>query len=73
MREQDIIELQMQLAFQEDLLDNLNQALGSQQQQILDLQAQLRGLLEEMQRYKEQAQQGDDYLRLLESEKPPHY
>lgn len=72
-KEQDIIELQMQLAFQEDLLESLNQALSSQQQEILLLKSQLEFLSKEMQSYKQQSQQGNDYQRLLENERPPHY
>lgn len=71
--EQELIELQMQLAFQEDLLENLNQALSSQQQEILMLKSQLEFLAKEMQSYKQQSQQSDGFQRLLENERPPHY
>lgn len=72
-KEQEIIELQMQLAFQEDLLESLNQALSRQQQEILLLKTQLKLLAKQMKDYKQQEQQSEDYLRLLESERPPHY
>lgn len=72
--EQDIIELQTQLAFQEDLLEQLNQALGSQQQELLHLQYQISFLVEELKQQKDQTQHNNgDYSRLLENERPPHY
>lgn len=72
--EQDIIELQTQLAFQEDLLEQLNQALSSQQQELLHLQSQISFLVEELKQQKDQTQHNNgDYSRLLENERPPHY
>lgn len=71
--EQQVIELQTQLAFQEDLLDSLNQTVSKQQQAILQLQSQLQRLLTEIKDIMEESSRGSDYSRLLEAEKPPHY
>lgn len=40
--ENRLVNLETQLAFQEDLIQKLDVALGSQQRQILDLQDQVR-------------------------------
>ncbi len=67
--QQQLEELQSQMAFQEDTVAALNEALAAQQQEILTLQRQL-ALLK--QRLDEQALQIADGP--AESEpKPPHY
>jgi SlyX protein len=66
-----VMELQGQLAFQEDAVGSLDQALAQQQQEIMLLRRQLEIL---RQRQQEQITQNDaghsvDSL----DEKPPHY
>ena len=42
---QDIDELEMKIMFQEDLIERLNQSLGEQQQQLCELQFQMKHVL----------------------------
>ena len=69
--EDRITELEIRLAWQDDLLDNLNQALIRQQQQLDLMQQQLRRL------YDMTTQQGQiesgSLLAQLQQEIPPHY
>ncbi len=65
-----LAEVQSQLAFQEDTLAALNEAVASQQQEILVLRGQL-ALLK--QRQDEQAAQFDPSTAAPADEKPPHY
>ena len=67
--QQQVEELQSQLAFQEDTVSALNTALAAQQKEILTLQRQL-ALLK--QRLDEQASQIGDAGPDAD-EKPPHY
>ena len=66
-----LAELQSQLAFQEDTVQALNDALASQQQEILVLRRQVELL---KQRLDEQAaDQEQTVAGPIEEEKPPHY
>lgn len=65
-----LIEVQSQLAFQEETVQALNDALAEQQREILRLKRQL-VLLKE--RQDEQAARADDGHGLSVQEKPPHY
>ena len=62
-----LVEVQTQLAFQEDLLGQLNTALANQQQEIADLRRQGELLRDQ---YRELQQQLPDGVPV---EKPPHY
>lgn len=70
--EQQIIDLQTQSAFQEDMLHALNEVVSTQQQDILQLKAQLKKVLDELKTVIDDADYGDN-SRLLENERPPHY
>jgi SlyX protein len=63
---QQVLELQSQLAFQEDAISGLDAALAQQQQEILLLRRQLELLHERL-----RAQAGHDIAAT--DEKPPHY
>jgi SlyX protein len=67
---EDIVELQSQMAFQEDNVQALNAALGQQQQEILTLRRQLELL---KQRQEEQASSSDQPAEGPANERPPHY
>lgn len=66
----DLIEVQNQLAFQDDTIQALNSALTSQQQEILVLRRQIELL---KQRQDEQGTGVDDDQSAPAAEKPPHY
>lgn len=69
--QQQLMEVQSQLAFQEDTVQALNDAVAQQQQEILLLRRQL-ALLK--QRQDEQAVRADEQGGGLPvAEKPPHY
>jgi SlyX protein len=65
-----VAELQTQLAFQEDALNQLDAALAGQQQDMQTLARQFELLKE---RQKELATQQEQAPAALEDEKPPHY
>jgi SlyX protein len=68
---QQLMEVQSQMAFQEDTVQSLNEALVAQQQEILILQRQMTLL---KQRQDEQATQPElDGSVPPADEKPPHY
>lgn len=69
--EDRITELEIRLAWQDDLLDNLNQALIRQQQQLDLMQQQLRRLYD-MTTQQGQVESGS-LLAQLQQEIPPHY
>ena len=64
-----LVELQSQVAFQDDTIATLNEAVASQQQEILVLREQLTLL---KQRQEEQAAQLD-HGGPAANERPPHY
>ena len=69
--QQQVAELQSQLAFQEDAVSSLDGALAQQQQEILVLRRQLELL---KQRQDEHAARGDaGSTDFTDNEKPPHY
>lgn len=61
-----LVEVQSQLAFQEDALHGLNEAIAAQQQELLVLRRQLQLL---KQRQDEQSNTGPTAA----DERPPHY
>ncbi len=67
---EQLAEVQSQLAFQEDTVASLNEALAEQQREILLLKRQL-ALLK--QRQDEQAALFDSGAASPAEEKPPHY
>jgi len=66
--EQQLVDMQTRLAYQEDAIDSLNQTVVDQQQQIDGLQQQIRILREQ---YLEQSSAHATVD--TGSEKPPHY
>ena len=67
---EDMVELQSQMAFQEDTIQALNEAMATQQQEILTLRRQLELL---KQRQEEQAAASDPVSDGPGDERPPHY
>ncbi|RDK10810.1 SlyX family protein [Cupriavidus lacunae] len=63
-----INELEIKLAFQEDLLDTLNSTVARQQQQIDLLQEQFRALYQQVRSAATTADEADP-----QQEIPPHY
>ena len=66
-----VMELQSQLAFQEDAVGSLDQALAQQQQEIMLLRRQLEILRQRQQEQTTQSEAGPSVGTL--DEKPPHY
>lgn len=66
--QQQLVDVQTQLAYQEDTVRQLNQALAAQQQEILVLRRQMQLL---KQRQDEQTHAGG--ITAPADEKPPHY
>ena len=66
MNESRIEEIETKAAFQEDLLQKLDDALASQQKQILDLKGQIKAL-------NEQVRSLEAGLPPVEDAPPPHY
>lgn len=60
-------ELETRIAFQEDLLQKLDDALAGQQKQLFDLQARLALVTEQVRELEPTVDQDPD------SERPPHY
>ena len=68
---QQMVQMQSQLAFQEDMVRSLDEALSQQQQEILSLRRQLELL---GQRLQDNAAQHETGLAATPAdEKPPHY
>ena len=68
--QEQLVELQTRVAFQEDTLTQLNQVVAKQDQEILTLQQQLRLLAKRLDDALYQQEQGDE--KPLD-ERPPHY
>lgn len=68
---QQMMHMQSQLAFQEDAVQSLDEALVQQQQEILLLHRQLKLLRERQQEQVAQNEAGPESD--LSNEKPPHY
>ena len=66
--EQQVMDLQSQMAFQEDLIGSLDAALAQQQQEILVLRRQLELLRQRQEELAEAGAAGSPV-----NEKPPHY
>lgn len=66
----DLVDVQTQLAFQEDSISSLNEAITLQQQEIILLRRQLELL---KQRWEEQGTSPDDGPAPTVDDKPPHY
>ena len=69
MNEDQVDRLEMKIAFQEDLLQKLDDAVFAQQQQILLLEDQVRVLSEQLQQI---ATTRSDAISVVD-EPPPHY
>jgi len=69
MNEDQVDRLEMKIAFQEDLLQKLDDAVFAQQQQILLLADQVRVLSEQLQQI---ATTRPDVMSVVD-ERPPHY
>lgn len=65
---QAIEELQTKLAFQEHTIDELNEALTSQQHQLEKVQVQLRHVLDKV-----KAMEPSSIAKMSEETPPPHY
>ena len=68
---EQVLELQSQLAFQEDMLRSLDAAFALQQQEILLLRRQVELLLARQQEYEANNDAGVAYS--ARDELPPHY
>ena len=68
---QQVMDLQSQLAFQEDAVGSLDQALALQQQEILLLRQQLEILRQRQQEQAANSEAGNSGGP--QNEKPPHY
>ena len=66
----DLVEVQTQLAFQEDTMSVLNEAITGQQQEIFLLRRQLELL---KQRLEERGSSADETPGPSVDERPPHY
>jgi SlyX protein len=67
---EQLVELQTQLAFHEDTVAALNEAMAGQQQEILVLRQQLTLLKQRQEEAQAQLEQGGPPAAM---EKPPHY
>lgn len=65
---QHIDELEMKIMFQEDLIERLNQSLGEQQQQLCELQFQMKHVLAKV-----KAMSASQVASEEEETPPPHY
>jgi len=68
MDNQRLIDIETKLAYQEDLIQELNKTVHSQQLKLDQLEEALKSL---SLRYNSLAEQGDQYYPV--DEKPPHY
>ena len=68
MHDQRIIDIESKLAYQEDLLGQLNSALSDQQAQLLDLHSLCQSLIERVRSMAEGALAVE-----ASDERPPHY
>ena len=66
--ESRLAEIEIKLSYSEDLLEELNRTVFRQQQQIEQLQQELRALRQQLQTDDGSAASGD-----LRDETPPHY
>jgi SlyX protein len=69
MDEQRIIEIETKLAYQEQMLGELNQVLTDQQAQLSNLERVSRRLVERLESLGSAGEGGDDPV----DERPPHY
>ena len=67
--EEKIINLEERLAFQDDTVQKLDDALSLQQRQIMVLEEQLKHLLDQFRKLEASVPDGGS----AEDEKPPHY
>ncbi|SMF08596.1 SlyX protein [Alteromonadaceae bacterium Bs31] len=72
----EIEDLQARVAFQEDIVQSLNQEVAELSQQVQSMQKQMKHLnkkLEEVLYQAEQGQSQDGSGAMAEQERPPHY
>jgi len=67
-KEDRIIDIETKLAHQEHLLADLNNALSSQQTQLIELESLCQGIVARLRSMSDQPDGGDPA-----DEKPPHY
>ena len=65
--QQDIEQLQIKVAFQEDVIEQLSQQLANQQQQMDKMAFQLKHVIDKLKQVQVSAVSGDG------NEPPPHY
>ena len=67
MSEARIIELEEKIAFQEDMIRKLDDALTSQQRQLLDAERKIELMYQQLRKFEENLPEP------AQDEKPPHY
>ena len=70
--EERLISMESQLAFQDDLIEQLNQQVILQQQDLLMLQEQLRLMAQRFKELEQTSEQQGDQPSATD-ERPPHY
>ena len=65
--EERIVKLEEQLAFQEDLIQKLDDALADQQKQLMDAERKIELLMEQLRKVESNLPEGQ------QDERPPHY
>jgi SlyX protein len=68
--ENELVDLQTRIAYQEDLLEQLNQIVVKQDAEILTLKQQVRQLMKKMEEFLANPASADIETSM---EKPPHY
>jgi len=67
MSDQRIIDLEEKIAFQEDLIQKLDDALAGQQKQLMDAERKIELMLQQLRKLE------DNMPSATADEKPPHY
>lgn len=71
--QEQVIDLQTRLAYQEDTLNELNEVVGKQDQLIMSLQEQMRVLVQRYRDMAEAANTNPSAPSNVLDERPPHY
>jgi SlyX protein len=69
----ELVELQTQVAFQEDTIRQLNEALAFQQGDLTELKQQVELLKQQYSELRQQTHSGVEQMSDPGMEKPPHY